>query len=122
MAEQLVATMTAAFDPEAYHDEYREALLGIIEAKVAGTEITPAAEQPPAALGDLMAALEASVAAAKAARVSDEAAPEQMAGAVRKTSRKPVPVGPGRKPAAVASLAEAESEAEPVLARRRKSA
>ena len=122
MAEQLVATMTAAFDPEAYHDEYREALLGIIEAKVAGTEITPAAEQPPAALGDLMAALEASVAAAKAARVLDEAAPEQMAGAVRKTSRKPVPVGPGREPVAVASLAEAESEAEPVLARRRKSA
>ena len=122
MAEQLVATMTAAFDPEAYHDEYREALLGIIEAKVAGTEITPAAEQPPAALGDLMAALEASVAAAKAARVSDEAAPEHMAGAVRKTSRKPVPVGPGRKPVAVASLAEAESESEPVLARRRKSA
>jgi DNA end-binding protein Ku len=121
MAEQLVSTMTAAFDPEAYHDEYREALLGIIEAKVAGTEITPAAEQPPAALGDLMAALEASVAAAKAARVPDEAAPEQMAGAVRKTSRKPVAVGPGRETAAVASLAEAESEAEPVL-RRRKSA
>ena len=124
MAEQLVATMTAAFDPEAYHDEYREALLGIIEAKVAGTEIAPAAEQPPAALGDLMAALEASVAAAKAARVSDDAAPEPMAAAVRKTSRKPVPVGPGRETAAVASLAETEteSEAEPVLARRRKSA
>ena len=36
MAEQLVGMMTGEFDPAAYHDEYREALMGIIEAKAAG--------------------------------------------------------------------------------------
>ena len=69
MAEQLVAAMTGEFDPAEYRDEYREALMGVIEEKVAGHEIV--APEAPAAtsnLVDLMAALEASVNAAKAAR------------------------------------------------------
>jgi DNA end-binding protein Ku len=125
MAEQLVSAMTADFDPAAYHDQYREALLDIIEAKVAGTEITPAAEAPAEALGDLMAALEASVAAARAARQSGAAEPEPMARpAARTAARTPVAVGPGRKSAATSGEPESESEAEAeaVPARRRKSA
>ena len=42
MAEQLIEAMTGEFDPAAYHDEYREALLQIIEAKVAGEETVAA--------------------------------------------------------------------------------
>ena len=38
MAEQLIEAMTGEFDPTAYQDEYREALLQIIEAKVDGEE------------------------------------------------------------------------------------
>jgi DNA end-binding protein Ku len=121
MAEQLVSTMTAAFDPSAYHDQYREALLGIIEAKVAGTEIAAAPEAPAEALGDLMAALEASVAAAKAARHTAAPEPEPMVRpAAEKVARTPVAVGPGRK-SAVAAL-EPEVVTEAVPARRRKSA
>ena len=112
MAEQLVGMMTGEFDPKAYRDEYRAALMAVIEAKAEGAEIAaPVAE--PAKLTDLVAALEASVAAAKAARQT--AAPETMAEA--SASRK------SRKPArtAIPVMAEtAEAEAAPV--RRRKSA
>ena len=74
MAEQLVAAMTGEFDATAYRDEYREALMGVIEAKVAGAEVVQVAEPPAGgALVDLMAALEASVAAARQARATPAA-------------------------------------------------
>ena len=69
MAEQLVAAMTGEFDPSAYRDEYREALMAVIDRKVAGAEVVPVPEAPTGgALVDLMAALEASVAAARVAK------------------------------------------------------
>jgi DNA end-binding protein Ku len=68
MAEQLITSMTGEFDAAEFRDEYREALLGVIEAKVAGEEPTPVAAAEPTKIGDLMAALEASVAAAREAR------------------------------------------------------
>jgi DNA end-binding protein Ku len=114
MAEQLVATMTADFDPAAFHDEYREALMAVIEAKATGAEIAEPAATPAAGLTDLMAALEASVAAAKAARQAN--APEPMV----------VAAGKKRSGAAAATaaarIAAAESEAEGAPVRQRKSA
>jgi DNA end-binding protein Ku len=68
MAEQLIASMTGEFDAAEYRDDYRQALLGVIEAKVAGEEPTPVAAVEPTKIGDLMAALEASVSAAREAR------------------------------------------------------
>jgi DNA end-binding protein Ku len=68
MAEQLITSMTGEFDAAEFRDEYREALLGVIEAKVAGEEPTPVAAAEPTKIGDLVAALEASVAAAREAR------------------------------------------------------
>jgi DNA end-binding protein Ku len=116
MAEQLVATMTAEFDPAAYRDEYREALMAIIEAKAAGSELAEPVAAPAAGLTDLMAALEASVAAARAAR--ETSAPEAMAAAAgKKRSRTPARVA---APAPVAAGIGAAAEAAPV--RRRKSA
>src|SRR5438105_6121790 len=46
MAEQLIEAMTGEFDPEQYHDEYREALMQVIESKVEGRETVAAPEQP----------------------------------------------------------------------------
>jgi DNA end-binding protein Ku len=69
MAEQLIAAMTGEFDPAAYHDEYREALMQVIESKIEGretVEVEPTEE--PTKLVDLMAALQASVNAATASR------------------------------------------------------
>jgi DNA end-binding protein Ku len=52
------------FEPARYKDEYREKVLELIEAKAAGSEIVAAPEAPaPAKVPDLMAALEASLAA-----------------------------------------------------------
>jgi len=68
MAEQLIASMTSEFDAEEFRDDYRQALMGVIEAKVGGEEPTPIAASEPTKIGDLMAALEASVAAAREAR------------------------------------------------------
>ena len=66
MAQQLIASLSADFEPTKYHDEYRERVLELIERKAAGEEIAvqPQAEEP-AAAPDLMAALEASLAAMK---------------------------------------------------------
>jgi len=67
MAEQLIASLSTKFKPDAYRDEYREELLALIERKAEGKEIVaPEAEAPKATKApDLMAALEESIAAVK---------------------------------------------------------
>jgi DNA end-binding protein Ku len=65
MAKALIENLTEPWNPEAFTDEYREALLEIVERKVAGEPIEAPAEAPPARVVDLMDALKASVAAAK---------------------------------------------------------
>jgi DNA end-binding protein Ku len=69
MAHQLVDSLSAEFDPTKFRDTHREAVVGLIEAKAAGNEIVaPKVEEEQAVVVDLMAALEASVSAAKEAR------------------------------------------------------
>ncbi|MFS8498119.1 MAG: Ku protein [Micromonosporaceae bacterium] len=69
MAASLIESMSADFKPEEFTDEYREALQQVIDAKVAGREVTaPAAPEEVAPAVDLMAALRASVERARAAR------------------------------------------------------
>ena len=71
MANQLIDSLAGDFDPEKYKDTYREQVLELIEKKAAGQEIVaPAAPEKPAPVIDLMAALEASLAAAKDGRKS----------------------------------------------------
>lgn len=80
MARQLVDALTGEFEPTRYHDEYREALLKVINAKVAGEPLeAPPAEPETSKLTDLMAVLEASVAAARAEAGADasKAAPHE---------------------------------------------
>jgi DNA end-binding protein Ku len=66
MAQQLIDSLTSEFEPEKYRDTYRDRVLEMIEKKAAGEEIAvqPEAEEP-AAVPDLMAALEASLEDAK---------------------------------------------------------
>jgi DNA end-binding protein Ku len=63
MAQQLIDSLSAEFDPEKFKDEYRERVLDLIERKAAGEKIAvqPEAEESEPA-PDLMAALEASLA------------------------------------------------------------
>ncbi len=67
MAGQLIESLSVPFDPTAYRDEYRERVLDLIDRKAAGEEVAVQPEAAaPAAVPDLMAALEASVAAVRA--------------------------------------------------------
>jgi DNA end-binding protein Ku len=69
MARQLIETLAGDFEPEKFHDTYREAVLDMIERKAEGEEfVAPAASAEPEKVVDLMAALENSVKAAKEAR------------------------------------------------------
>lgn len=72
MARQLIENLTAEWSPEEFADDYREALLSIVEAKMNGEEIEVVEAEPTAKVVDLMEALKASVAAAK--RSTDEPA------------------------------------------------
>ncbi|MGH9125873.1 MAG: Ku protein [Acidimicrobiales bacterium] len=72
MAKQLVESLSAPFDPTKYHDDYRERVMELIEQKADGVEIAQPPEAAPAApVVDLMAALEASLAAARKAKSGD---------------------------------------------------
>jgi DNA end-binding protein Ku len=96
MARQLIASLESEFEPEKYHDSYREELLDLIDKKASGEEIVarPAAEEPGKVL-DLMAALEASLARsqpqpAKKAPAKRKAATKKAApakAAAKKTTR-----------------------------------
>ncbi len=66
MARQLIDSLSTDFEPDKYRDEYRERVLDLIEQKASGQEIV--VEEPteePTKVVDLMAALEASLAAVK---------------------------------------------------------
>jgi DNA end-binding protein Ku len=69
MARQLIESLATEFEPAKYRDEYRERVLELIERKAEGQEVAiPAEPEAPTAVPDLMAALEASLAAAKGGR------------------------------------------------------
>ena len=80
MAAQLIEAMTGEFDPAQYRDEYREALMQVIESKVEGRE-TVSVEEPEEGtkLVDLMAALQASVRAATESRAARSERPVSVA-------------------------------------------
>jgi len=66
MAASLIDSMTVDFDPDDYHDHYREALQELVDAKVEGREIVqPEGPSEPAELTSLADALKASLAAAR---------------------------------------------------------
>ncbi|MBV9003228.1 MAG: Ku protein [Solirubrobacterales bacterium] len=77
MAQQLIDSLSTDFEPSKYHDDYRERVLDLIERKAAGEEIAvqPEAEEP-AAAPDLMAALEASLAAVRSDDEEETPAPK----------------------------------------------
>ena len=69
MAESLVASLAGDFEPEKYRDEYREEVMALIQMKADGEEFEmPEIGSEKPKVIDIMAALEASVAAAKEAR------------------------------------------------------
>ena len=127
MAEQLVEAMTDTFDPARYKDEYREALLSVINAKVEGVEVAapePAAESTK--IVDLMKLLEASVKAATDQKTAGSPEPVSVAEAKKERASRPAKAAASKaadaksatRKAAAAKADEGAEEARP--ARRRK--
>jgi DNA end-binding protein Ku len=76
----LIDQLTSEFEPAKYTDEYRTALLELIEAKRNGKEtVTAASKEAPTNVTDLMAALQASI---------DRAKPKKAAAPRKKTAAK----------------------------------
>jgi DNA end-binding protein Ku len=71
MAALLIDTLSGPFEPERYPDEYRDRVLRAIAEKTP-SEVTESAAPSPTRVIDLMAALEASVKAAKAERAEQD--------------------------------------------------
>ncbi|MGA2926005.1 MAG: Ku protein [Solirubrobacteraceae bacterium] len=98
MAQQLIESLSAEFEPAKFRDDYRDRVLELIERKASGEQIAvqPQAEEP-APVPDLMAALEASLAAVRAGD-ADEPAPKRSARAAAKDGAPK----PAKRPAAKA--------------------
>ena len=90
VAEKLVESMTIAWDPERYKDEYSSKVKRVIEKKIEGGEIVeslaPPAVEGGAKVVDLLEALKKSVAATKEPRGRRvKSAPRRRAGAARRS-------------------------------------
>jgi DNA end-binding protein Ku len=109
MARQLVESLAADhFEPEKYHDQYREQVLDLIERKAAGEEIVaePLVE-PPAKVLDLVAALEASL--EKAQNAKERHPSVAAAGLPQKAAKAPAKKSAAKK-AAVKTRAKAPAK------------
>jgi DNA end-binding protein Ku len=123
MADQLADAMTADFKPAEYRDEYREALMQVIEAKVAGEQIVEPPQAEEAASGnlvDLMRLLEASVKAQVDTRNGKAETPVSLAEAKEKREAEPKRAAKPKAAKSDEGDAEAAEAAEHRPARRKR--
>jgi|SRR5579859_3673001 len=100
VAGTLVDALEEPFDPAKYHDHYREALLELIASKTEGREVVMPESAPAGApVTDLMAALRASIEAAKGRKAEEE----PNAAAETRRDGHPARKAAARKPAAKSS-------------------
>jgi DNA end-binding protein Ku len=62
MAKMLISSLEADFEPQKYHDEYRDNLQKMIEAKIEGRKVVAAPSEHVAPVIDIMEALKRSLA------------------------------------------------------------
>ena len=98
IARQLVESLSVQWEPDRYHDTYRERVKALIDSKREGRKIVTAKKAPKTNVIDLMAALEQSIAArggrggtaqkpAKASKTDDESAPPERASETTSASK-----------------------------------
>lgn len=96
IAKQLVESLAGDFEPQRYHDAYRQEVLAMIERKAQGKEIAvaPAVEEAATPAPDLMGALKASLEAVRAREKETGAAkPKRKAPARAAATRAPKAAG-----------------------------
>jgi DNA end-binding protein Ku len=124
MAGSLIETLAGEFDPSRYSDSYREALQAVIDAKVEGRQVVAPAqpEESGGAVLDLMAALRASVDAAKgkkpAAPPEEQAAAPAERSAARTSAQKPTAKKAAAKKAAAKKAPAAKRPVKKAAARK----
>jgi DNA end-binding protein Ku len=99
MANGLVESLSGDFNPADYTDQYRAALESVVEAKIEGRDLVPAPDTTESdtsgTVVDLVAALQASIAAVKASKegggAAKAAAPAGKKAAVKKLAPKAAP-------------------------------
>jgi DNA end-binding protein Ku len=100
MAQSYIATLKADFDPERYHSDYREALEQLVEAKVAGLPMPEQDEDEggeTAQVLDLVAALRASVDAARKRRAGESSDSDSGSGSGSTAKKSPSAKSKGSK-------------------------
>ncbi|MGH8988514.1 MAG: Ku protein [Acidimicrobiales bacterium] len=118
MATMLIDSMTTAWDPEQYHDTYRERLEGLIDQKRSGAVVSVAAQEPEGApVVDLLQALEASLSATRG-RASDSTG-SSRGPAAKRAAKAP---GGARKAAPAKKRAPQKKTAEKKVAAARRKA
>jgi DNA end-binding protein Ku len=121
MASSLVESLSGDFDPSQYTDQYREALDSVIEAKIEGRDLVPAPDTEQTGRGgkvvDLVAALQASIDAAKRGRTgevasSDTREPAKTTPARNAPAKKATAKTSGRQPVAKKTAASTAKTAQ----------
>jgi DNA end-binding protein Ku len=100
MAKQLIDSLSAEFDPSKYKDTYRERVLELIKSKAEGKAIAVQPAEEPQQVPDLMAALEASVNAARQNRESGGRETPSSSNGASSSKAKPKPKAAKAKPKA----------------------
>jgi len=127
MAASLVDSLSGDFDPSEYTDQYREALDSLIDAKVEGRDLVPAPDTAEVPGGgkvvDLVAALQASIDAAKRGRTGGAASDASVTKvpAPKKTAKKAA-AQPAKKTAAKKAAPAAKKSASKAAAPAKKTA
>ncbi|GAA3606668.1 Ku protein [Kineosporia mesophila] len=120
MAASLVDSMAADFEPDQYEDEYQQALVQLVEAKLEGAEPAPAKadEEATTEVVDLLSALQASVDRAKASRGEKPADAPAKKTASRSPARKTAAAKTGTARKAPAKKAASKTAAKKTPARK----
>jgi DNA end-binding protein Ku len=99
LAQQLIESLAAPFEPQKYRDEYQENLRAMISAKLQGQQVTEVAQPHLAPVIDLMEALKKSLAEKQAPAEALAASPAATAAPGKKPPARavqPVPVAQKR--------------------------
>jgi DNA end-binding protein Ku len=110
IAKQLVESLSADWEPDRYHDTYRERVEALIDDKRTGSTTVRSADKPKSNVIDLMAALEQSI--AESGRGRDKAGPAKDAKAKKSGTAKTVSATSDDEPAANPSAAKRRKELE----------
>lgn len=87
MAKQLIEAMSAKWEPDRYHDTYRERVNQLIESKREGKAVVFQSEAPKSNIVDLMSALKESVERSRSGREAQREEPVAAAPAAKATAR-----------------------------------